>query len=70
MAQLSPSLHDEPLLTYDEATCLSPLPAVSAVPLEFFERVRYSTLNSIVIGSAAEQMPKKLRQTLKHECKS
>lgn len=49
MAQLSPSLHDEPLLTYDEATCLSPLPAVSAVPLEFFERVRYSTLNSIVI---------------------
>jgi hypothetical protein len=48
MAQFSPSLHDKSLLTYDEATCLSPLPAISAVPLEVFEPVRYSTLISIV----------------------
>jgi hypothetical protein len=48
MAQLSPYLHNESLVTYHEATCLSPLPAVSAILLEFFQRVRYSTLNSIV----------------------
>jgi hypothetical protein len=47
MAQFSPSLHVEPLLTYDEATCLSPLPAVSAVPLEVFESVRLRLPNKL-----------------------
>jgi hypothetical protein len=45
-------------------------PLLARFHWNFFNVCATVLLTQSLLGSAAEQMPKKLRQTLKHECKS